>query len=94
MRDVCQFARDGTLEHFVTLGGTVATPEDLIEDAGNCARAFAHDYRWLSGHNHDYVCATTCVNKNENSFRGGQAQSGKSEQSSAMPFLVPPRRCD
>ena len=37
--------------------------QDMIHDATNWEEAYAHDYRWLSGHNHDHVCATTCVKK-------------------------------
>ena len=64
--DVCVFAADAVFESFRKPSGTPGQEvdaQDMINDATNWEAAYAHDYRWLSGHNHDHVCATTCVKK-------------------------------
>ena len=66
--DACCFREDGTFQHFLvpcknTGGRREATQEDLVNDAIRYEQAFAHDFRWLSGHSHDHTCAATCIKK-------------------------------
>ena len=62
--DASCFNEDGTFQHFLvhckdTGGSREATQEDLANDAIRYEAAFAHDYRWLSGHCHNHACAAT-----------------------------------
>ena len=66
--DACCFSNDGTFQHFLvpcedTGQRRKATFQDLLEDAVKYEEAFAHDFRWLSGHNHNHTCAATCIKK-------------------------------
>ena len=57
------FTDDGSLDQFVNPDGTDTSASDFIEDAANWEQSFGKDVRWLSGHNHNHTCATTCLKK-------------------------------
>ena len=66
--DACCSSVNGSFQNFLvpyeeTGERRKATLQDLTEDAIRYEEAFAHDFRWLSGHNHDHTCAATCSNK-------------------------------
>ena len=66
--EACCFNEDGTFQHFLVADSETgerrkATLADLIKDATRYEEAFAHDFRWLSAHNHDHTCAATCIKK-------------------------------
>ena len=73
--DACCFSEDGSFQNFLvsceeTGARRTATLEDLTRDAKRYEEAFAHDFRWLSGHNHDHTCAATCIKKMEHQQLG------------------------
>ena len=76
--DVCCFDEAGTFKRFINAHGEEATPADFRRDAAKWELAFAHDYRWLSGHNHDHTRATTCVKKMKKASMEEKAKGVKS----------------
>ena len=83
--DVCCFDEAGNFKHFMCAQDVVATPADFRMEASKWEQAFAHDYRWLSGHNHDHTCSTTCVKKLKKASTEEKAKAVKSSR-------VPPCR--
>ena len=66
--DACCFSVNGSFQNFLvpceeTGERRTATLQDLTKDAIRYEEAFAHDFRWLSGHCHDHTCAITCIKK-------------------------------
>jgi hypothetical protein len=78
--NVCCFDDAGNFKHFVNAQGEAATPADLRREAAKWEQAFAHDCRWLSGHNHDHTCATTCVKKMKKASMEEKAKAVKSSK--------------
>ena len=58
-----QCQADGSVHTFLLPNGESPTKEDLIADAEQWERCFSTDVRFLSAHNQDHACATTCVKK-------------------------------
>ena len=54
---------DGSLENFLLQNGEPPTKDDFIKDAEQWEQCFSTDVRFLSAHNHNHMCATTCVKK-------------------------------
>ena len=68
LNDTHCFAEDGTFQHFLirdehTDRRRKPSLQELHNDAKAYEEAYAHDTRWLSAHNHDHTCATTCIKK-------------------------------
>lgn len=54
---------DGSLESFLLPNREAPTKDDFIKDAEQWEQCFSADVRFLSAHNHNHMCATTCVKK-------------------------------
>ena len=84
--DVCRFDDDGSFQHFINADGVVATPADLRKEAAKWELAFAHDTRWLSAHNHDHTCSTTCVKKMKSASLEDKAKAVKANKAPPCRF--------
>ena len=65
-----------------------AALEDLFRDATRYEEAFAHDFRWLSAHNHDHTCAATCIKKIKESTMGEKQEVLKSNRAPPCRFWI------
>ena len=79
------FNEDGSLDQFATPDGRQAGEKDFQDDAERWEGPFAHDYRWLSGHNHDHTCHTTCL-------KNMKKTSAMDAQKATKPSKAPPCR--
>ena len=89
--DACCFAANGDVKHCLvpraeTGESRKAKLEDLLGGATRYEEAFAHDFRWLSAHNHDHTCAASCIKKMKKSTMGEKQKVSKSNRAS-VPIL-------